>query len=781
MIKPSDEELFVHDFLEVCRSGAISRRLFLSDFTHFIRQAHAASRGVDMPPYSDNLYSGDLSDGEEEEESFNAELSPSDGYFGRPEMPTNRLVPDPMNTKDVAGYGALEPKTLIDPPNSPPQSGSSSRLPRHHPAVPPMSSSPPYVAPGAMSPVTPVIPHRRLGSFSEQDPLISHAPPAYSESPPQSSSTSQGLNSYSTFPEQQLERGFFTRREPESMGGHAGGLPTENTPLVAGGVFSPRRRKIKALICAGLILAVIGSTLAIVFGCVDSVRLYHCLAIFTNKLQDSKASPIDSNAEYCPAAIFKNDQTVYGFTGGKELNIIHKIKEQTDAKSYPTISAEGEIRLRKAPVNSTHGNNPYITVDMGSSTRMTTTLDWSEDSQTLRLTTPRYSDLRYTSKTQCLYVIITAWFPKDTELSSILFDSPTLNLALSDVKLNVTSRARFTTSSGSVWLTTSNEEEAKALSDPTHPAVCSKPAVMKATGAINTDCQFASRRTTVETISGDITGTYPLLDDLIISSESGDVVVFVSPQAASKGSSAPADLEVQTSSGNIYVEFPITDNHPGAQLKSLLRGTIPDQSVQKRDYITRVHSTSGNIKGFFYLGSESNFKTTSGGVEVYGLPVLPVDEGVSKLPLNTFETHTLSGATDITVREPILFSNGSTDNGLETPLSVGDNDPYRIILPPTDAQAKIITSSKLRSLRSAHSSNTGRIKARYPDAWQGSVHVKTVNGEIEVKGEGFRTVKEKTGWAFREVEKLRGVDSKREASTVDISNISGDVTFSILD
>lgn len=233
-----------------------------------------------MPPYSDNLYSGDLSDGEE---TFNDELSPSDGYFGRPEMPTNRLVPDPTNPKDV-DYGPPEAKTLIDPPNSQPSSGSSSRVPRHHPAIPQMSSSPPYVASGTMSPV---IPPRRVGSFSEQDPLISHAPPAYSESPPQSSSTTRGLSLYSTFPEQQLERGLFTRREPESMGGPAGGLPTENTPLVTGGAFSPRRRKIKALICAGIVLAVISSTLAIVFSYADSVRLYHYLAIFimyTNKL-----------------------------------------------------------------------------------------------------------------------------------------------------------------------------------------------------------------------------------------------------------------------------------------------------------------------------------------------------------------------------------------------------------------------------------------------------------------------------------------------------------------
>lgn len=253
-----------------------------------------------MPPYSDNLYSGEdvdaMSDGGE---SFSDELSPSDGYFGLTEMPTARqtLVPDPSMDPDC--YGPPEAKTLIDPPHSQPTSGSSSRQVRHHPRVPqlPLSSPPPHVSPRIMSPVPPVSSHRRLGSFSEQDPLISHAPPAYSESPPQSSaSTSTSTStrhtrSYSTFPEQQLERGFLAAiagREPESMGGPVDGSPSESEPLIAGGSFSPRKRKFKVLVLAGIVLAVLGSTLAIVFSCTDvryfaTSKMDHSLTIYSNQ------------------------------------------------------------------------------------------------------------------------------------------------------------------------------------------------------------------------------------------------------------------------------------------------------------------------------------------------------------------------------------------------------------------------------------------------------------------------------------------------------------------
>lgn len=398
------------------------------------------------------------------------------------------------------------------------------------------------------------------------------------------------------------------------------------------------------------------------------------------------------------------------------MNIIHKIKEQADAKAYPSVSSEGEIRLRRAPFNSTHGKDPYITVDIGTSTKMSTVLNWSEDSQTLELTTPRYAD-RYTSKPQCLYVIITAYFPEDIELTSLLFDSPTLNIALSDVKVNVTRRSKFSTASGHVWLTTADEEEARVIPQSSHPALCSKPEFKtKSMDEPAAEIQFSSRRTVVETVSGQITGTYPLLDDLLLSSESGDITVTVSPQPASETAPAPADLEVQTASGSIHVDLPISGKG-----QAIVGKTIPF-----RDYITRVHSTSGSLSGSYYLGSESNFKTTSGSVNIVTLPILPTDDGTSKVPPNSFETHTISGTTKISVLEPIIFTPVSLtpEKAKQPPLDIGDGDPYKAVLPPISIELQSIEAAKLRSLRSAHSSNTGTITASYPVAWQGSVHVK---------------------------------------------------------
>jgi hypothetical protein len=198
------------------------------------------------------------------------------------------MVPDPS-----IDYGPAEAKTLIPPPDSQASTGRTSSL-AHHSRQPQMSPSQSYaspqsgenhsVSPTEYTPVSPTSSRRRDASFSEHDPLMFNPPPAYSESPPQSLNLSQEFSrgTYSTLPEQHLERGFLPRREPESMGGPVD-EPTERTPLVTKArKYSPRRRKVKGLLFAALVLAVVATTLSVVFGCTSSVGTKH-----SNPLQRS--------------------------------------------------------------------------------------------------------------------------------------------------------------------------------------------------------------------------------------------------------------------------------------------------------------------------------------------------------------------------------------------------------------------------------------------------------------------------------------------------------------
>lgn len=218
-------------------------------------------------PVSDNLYSAEGSDGE----SFSQELSPSDGYFNRGDRRQDVMVPDPsLDDKKV------EDKTLIPTPNPQASTGETSRTSLHS-MLPQSTSSRPYASPPSSenssslpTRYTPIsrMSSRRPASFSEHTPLMNIPPPAYSESPvpsPSTSSQDQAPNSpqhsrnestYSTFSEHRLERGFLPIHQPESMGGPVDA--DERTPL-SGDKPGPSHRRliIKKLLFVTLVFAII--------------------------------------------------------------------------------------------------------------------------------------------------------------------------------------------------------------------------------------------------------------------------------------------------------------------------------------------------------------------------------------------------------------------------------------------------------------------------------------------------------------------------------------------
>ena len=160
-------------------------------------------------------------------------------------------------------------------------------------------------------------------------------------------------------------------------------------------------------------------------------------------------------------------------------------------------------------------------------------------------------------------------------------------------------------------------------------------------------------------------------------------------------------------------------------------------------------------------------------------------------PENLFETHTVSGDTRVEVMDPVFFEVLSWQR--EDPcLPINDQDPYLLPPPPATLSTKLTTRSNpksiststktphLRSLRSTHTSSSGRILATYPDAWQGTVHGKAVSGDISITGPGFRTIKSRKGFAFHEVLKRRGVENGADGGFVEMNSISGDVDFEIL-
>lgn len=181
-------------------------------------------------PYSDNLYSAN---DESDAESFSEELSPSDGYFSRREMPTSGMVPDPSHHDRKT----TEDKVLIPGHEARPNSGSASRtmgsstLSDLYPSsVDASATNVTSSTPVSNTPSSPISSRQRYTEVSEHTPLFRAPPPAYSASdlsPP----TLPEIRNYSTFPQEQLEPGYSAHHEPESMGRPMDD-PIERSPLI---------------------------------------------------------------------------------------------------------------------------------------------------------------------------------------------------------------------------------------------------------------------------------------------------------------------------------------------------------------------------------------------------------------------------------------------------------------------------------------------------------------------------------------------------------------------
>jgi hypothetical protein len=201
---------------------------------------------------------------------------------------------------------------------------------------------------------------------------------------------------------------------------------------------------------------------------------------------------------------------------------------------------------------------------------------------------------------------------------------------------------------------------------------------------------------------------------------------------------------------------------------------------------------AGSIKGSFYIGSISNFRSTTGSVHITGMPVIQAESSDESeaTAQNIFETHTINGAIHVQVLDPIFITlPSSVDEQPEQPPHpdpyppIEDDDPYLLIRPSMDkAMFKVDDSEQtkakaLRNLHSTHGSQSASISVQYPRSWEGSLHSKTVSGSISAKGHDLKLIQEKKGYVSSEILALKGVKKEGEGSSVEMSAISGSLRF----
>ncbi|RFU27895.1 hypothetical protein B7463_g8440, partial [Scytalidium lignicola] len=736
-----------------------------------------------MDPRSDNLYSAD---DESDAESFSEELSPSDGYFERRQLPNETIIFPPQPSDEPksklkaneAWQEALD-NTKYLPTDSRllarPLASSSTTYSPSSSGQPSISASMGHPAQISPSP-QPRGSHRTSSNifYLNSDPPPAYTPPTATNSPvdlptPTQGSDSQTLNSNPPSP-RHIEEGLPPHREPESMGAPEE-QSDERTPLWNDTVPSNRiKNRTRVIIQRLLFLALLA------------------LNRGNQEIDDPPISDIPSNGDehYCPLASGINEEKTFSlplFPMENTLKIMQKTYDDHGSSDLYHVSTRGEIRVRRLPPNSPHGNKAFITTSLNiSDPGIVVKQILDEEHHALRIETPVYDNVGRNHR-PCISLVVTAWLPKDTVFSNIEIIAVQLGLrVMDDARVKVTNAAEFASISGAVHFPRLHQSAPISRQDTDASSTASESpqiaAGLQTESSDSAKYSIDSRRIVVQTVSGSITGGFPLYDYLELQTTSGSIDVTISPEDILPTAPAPAELSIQTISGSITVTSPIYSS---------------SSTLYARDYRTQVHTNSGTIRGSYLFTSEGSFVTTSATVDVDVLPVLlataenlHTDSDSSK-DHSLLSTTTTSGTTKVNVLEPILLPNTTVSSRRPSPpppqdldrfIPIGDRDPYRGV---NRVDTEAVKRLALSSLHSSHHSTSARIDVHYPSSWEGFISAQTVSGSISVGGEGITIIKNKRGYVYKEVLAKKGPVNEGEGSYIELGTISGSVNVVVRD
>jgi len=434
--------------------------------------------------------------------------------------------------------------------------------------------------------------------------------------------------------------------------------------------------------------------------------------------------------------------------------------------SHNSVQTTGEIRLRRLS-KGLNIKQAYFAIDVHvSDPDLNIETDLNMETGMLEVKTP---DSSKTSHRECVSIEITAWIPEDAEFRDIRIESSSLTLrVLEDIKITADTSTFATINKQVIF----RFKDSTSASQDAHITMA-EGAKSKNLDVLpsQTEPGFNSRRIIVETINGSITGCFPLLDFLGLSSITGSIKVSVIPYDALPSAPLPAELKIETTDSSIQVDMPVSD-------------TTASYSLPARNYITSIHTTTGSIRGSLILGSMSTFGTQSSSIHLTGLPILQVDSSKN----NIFETKTQTGSIKVTILDPIFIKLSTVDEKPvqhpHTPyIPIGDDDPY-LIIPPTMGTSLFemdVTETEapkpLRSLHSTHASTSSDVDVSYPATWEGNLHAGSASGSVKLSGDGLHIIDARKGYVGTEVWASKGVDGKGEGCQVDLSSLTGSVKF----
>ncbi|KAI5923827.1 hypothetical protein F4810DRAFT_196083 [Camillea tinctor] len=395
--------------------------------------------------------------------------------------------------------------------------------------------------------------------------------------------------------------------------------------------------------------------------------------------QESEALIMSESFQLCNGALHRYEDQVMAldFNSDRSLELF---EEQHDHEGEYHVRVGGQVEIRRLD-----SGEPRMVLKIATNEpEMLLSIFQDDAQQGMKVSIPKKYNSSIRGQAPCVEIKTTVWAPEDANLKQLSIEAIHLDINfLDDLSLNVTEHTEITSITGGVR---------SGVSAPASNAGQGAPPAASEYTFVPAKDSYAFNSTAIEvrTVSGDISGNWPLSELLGLHSTTGSIEINVTPKERILFSPPRAVLSLSTTSGPISVVEPVH------------LGQMPLQ-----DYMVDIKSVSGSIHGVAAFGTAVMLESVSNDIIFDLLPVM--DQGkLSPWTPAQLQTTTRSGATVVRVLDPVWYGNSS--NTAPTMPRLFD------------------------CLDAWHEETSGNVKLQYPNTWKGNAEVKSTSGRVGING-----------------------------------------------
>ncbi|KAI0595781.1 hypothetical protein F4775DRAFT_342248 [Biscogniauxia sp. FL1348] len=398
----------------------------------------------------------------------------------------------------------------------------------------------------------------------------------------------------------------------------------------------------------------------------------------TEQPQESEAPAMSQPFQLCEGTPHQFEDQVMALNFDSDKSVSFFEEQHEHPGEYPVL-VEGQVEVRRLD-----GGEPRMVLKTATNDPdMLLSIFQDDAEQRMKVSIPKKYSSSVGRQTPCVEMRATIWVPENANLRVLSINVTHFGIGLlDDLSLNVKDHTALISTTGSigagVGTPASNAGQGIGSSVSEYTYVPAKDSYV-----------FNSTAVEARTVSGQISGNWPLYEILGLHTTAGSIKVDVTPKERLQPGPGVAVLSLSTTSGDISVVEP-----------------IHSAPVPLLDYLVDIKSTSGSIHGAVAFGPAIKLQSVANDIVFDLLPVMHRSRLTPQTPAQ-LETVSRSGVTVARILDPIWYG-GSSDTASTTRL--------------------------FDCLEAKHQETSGDMKLQYPKTWKGNAEVKSTSGRVSIAG-----------------------------------------------